>query len=76
MFSLFSFHPFFQEGQLTPFAPTCGRPWYVRNVGPTYYHYDTDTLVDGYFGSLVQMIVHSCLTSIACKVVRATYCLL
>ena len=22
------FHPFFREGgQLTPFAPTCGRPW-------------------------------------------------
>jgi len=26
MFLLFNFHPFFQGGQLTPFAPMCGRP--------------------------------------------------
>jgi len=26
MFSLFIFHSFFQEGQLTPLAPMCGRP--------------------------------------------------
>jgi len=27
MFSLLIFHPFFQEGQLTQFAPMCRRPW-------------------------------------------------
>jgi len=25
-FRFLIFHPFFQEGQLTPFAPVCGRP--------------------------------------------------
>jgi len=27
MFSLFNFSSIFQAGQLTPFAPMCGRPW-------------------------------------------------
>ena len=27
MFSLFNFSSIFQGGQLTPFAPMCGRPW-------------------------------------------------
>jgi len=27
MFSLFNYSPIFYGGQLTPFAPTCGRPW-------------------------------------------------
>ena len=27
MFSLFNFTSFFQDGQLTPLAPMCGRPW-------------------------------------------------
>ena len=26
-FRFLIFHPFFQGGQLTPFAPMCGRPW-------------------------------------------------
>jgi len=26
-FSLFNFSSIFQGGQLTPFAPMCGRPW-------------------------------------------------
>ena len=27
MFSLFNFSAIFPGGQLTPFAPMCGRPW-------------------------------------------------
>jgi len=29
MFSLFSFFIHFPGGQLTPFAPMCGRPWWA-----------------------------------------------
>ena len=28
MFSLFNFSSIFPGGQLTPFAPMCGRPWF------------------------------------------------
>ena len=34
-----NFHPFFQGGQLTPFAPMCGRPW-----KDTSHEVDTDPL--------------------------------
>jgi len=30
MFRFLIFHPFFQGGQLAPFAPMCGRPWFLR----------------------------------------------
>jgi len=42
MFSLFNFSSiFFQRGQLTPFAPLCGRPWWVRCRHETGSHFVT-----------------------------------
>ena len=38
MFSLLIFHPFSRVGQLTPFAPMCGRPWLHRQR-----HYEKHT---------------------------------
>jgi len=32
MFSLFNFSSIFQGGQLTPFAPMCGRPWFIAET--------------------------------------------
>ena len=37
MFSLFNFSSIFPGGQLTPFAPMCGRPCHHRKTSKSYY---------------------------------------
>ena len=47
MFSLFNFSSIFQGGQLTPFAPMCGRPWISQS---SVKHKPTDTHIHPFNG--------------------------
>jgi len=67
MFSLFIFSSFFQGGQLTPFAPMCGRPctWPIRWVdicdgggdAACVYHYRSN-LFTGVDGAVAPRLLH------------------